>query len=310
MKIADESTIISNNGTNPEKENNNESLNKNIFWKGVVVGGIPGLFLGSVGTVFASGNAKEVEDEVVIDDIKDDEQSEEAKERDEVAVLKEEVAALKEEVADLREDLSAAQASSHIHVVGETVAVAHGISDDMSFSEAFAAARAEVGSGGVFVWHGNVYGTYYANEWNSMTDGQKAQYSQAVHNTNYNAEEYTQDSHAHSGSGSYHEVNQDDGEIKVLETETVETEDGAINVAKVEVDGHYGEIYDLDNNGTPDVALIDSDDDGRPDIALVDENGDGMIDESEVYVDPNLATDALYDDMPDYSNDADASSFI
>jgi hypothetical protein len=307
MKTTDESTIISNNGANSEKENKTENPNKNVFWKGVVVGGVPGLLLGSVGTVFASGNTKEVNAEEVIDDVKDVEQAEDV---DEVAVLKEEVAALKDEVADLREDLSAAQASSHIHVIGDTVAVAHGVSDDMSFSEAFAAARAEVGPGGVFTWHGNVYGTYYANEWNSMSDEQKAEYSQAVHNTDYNAEEYAHNSHTSSGSSSYHDAAQDGGEIRVLETETVETEDGTINVARVEVNGHYGEIYDLDNNGTPDVALIDSNDDGRPDIAMVDENGDGMIDESEVYMDPNLTTNALYDDMPDYSNDADASSFI
>ena len=36
---------------------------------------------------------------------------------------------------------------------------AGGISDDMSFNEAFATARAEVGAGGIFEWKGNSYNT-------------------------------------------------------------------------------------------------------------------------------------------------------
>lgn len=58
-----------------------------------------------------------------------------------------------------------------------TVDVALGVNDSMSFSEAFAAARAEVGPGGAFEWHGKVYGTYYAEEWNSMSAAEKAEYN-------------------------------------------------------------------------------------------------------------------------------------
>lgn len=47
--------------------------------------------------------------------------------------------------------------------------IATTVTDSMSFSQAFAAARAEVGAGGAFEWHGNVYSTYYVNEWNSMS---------------------------------------------------------------------------------------------------------------------------------------------
>jgi hypothetical protein len=46
--------------------------------------------------------------------------------------------------------------------------------DEMSFGEAFAAARAEVGPGGAFSWRGKVYGTFYKDEWNSLpTETQK-----------------------------------------------------------------------------------------------------------------------------------------
>ena len=52
------------------------------------------------------------------------------------------------------------------------------VSDDMSFSEAFAAARAEVGPGGVFYWHGGIYGTYYKDEWDAMSDSEKAEFGE------------------------------------------------------------------------------------------------------------------------------------
>lgn len=40
----------------------------------------------------------------------------------------------------------------------EPVLVATSVNDDMSFNETFAAARHEVGAGGAFEWHGNIYG--------------------------------------------------------------------------------------------------------------------------------------------------------
>lgn len=51
---------------------------------------------------------------------------------------------------------------------------ATGVDDDMSFNKAFAAARAEVGAGGAFEWRGQVYGTYYADEWDAMTADEKS----------------------------------------------------------------------------------------------------------------------------------------
>ncbi len=49
-------------------------------------------------------------------------------------------------------------------------------SDDISFNEAFAAARAEMGSGGAFEWYGNLYSTYTEEEWGNMSDEQRDDY--------------------------------------------------------------------------------------------------------------------------------------
>ena len=59
----------------------------------------------------------------------------------------------------------------------EFVSLAKVDTEGMSFNEAFAAARAEVGSGGVFEWRGGYYGTYYENEWAEFSDEFKREFS-------------------------------------------------------------------------------------------------------------------------------------
>jgi hypothetical protein len=65
----------------------------------------------------------------------------------------------------------------------EEIAVANSVSDDMSFREAIEAAREEVGPGGAFSWHGDVYSAYKADdpEWIEMgPEGQKAHCKEIV----------------------------------------------------------------------------------------------------------------------------------
>ena len=57
------------------------------------------------------------------------------------------------------------------------------IDDRMSFSEAVASARAQVGDGGVFQWRGDVYNTFYKEEWDNMTDKQRADFVERYQNT-------------------------------------------------------------------------------------------------------------------------------
>lgn len=49
-----------------------------------------------------------------------------------------------------------------------------------SYQEAFAAARHEVGPGGVFNWNGELYSTYSGDEWNRLTPAQQAEFSARV----------------------------------------------------------------------------------------------------------------------------------
>ena len=66
---------------------------------------------------------------------------------------------------------------SHVATNGLKVAE---VDQNLSFGEAFEAARNAVGPGGVFHWHGGIYNTYRLDEWNAMTAGERAQFAQQV----------------------------------------------------------------------------------------------------------------------------------
>lgn len=64
-----------------------------------------------------------------------------------------------------------------------SAAVATTVDDSMAFGEAFAAARAEVGPGGVFRWHGQPYNTFWQEEWADLSLTQRQEYAELVLDT-------------------------------------------------------------------------------------------------------------------------------
>ena len=62
----------------------------------------------------------------------------------------------------------------------EDIDVAGKVTDDMSFEQAFEAARNEVGMGGVFGWHGHWYNTFEKDEWGSLSLEQRQQYTEMI----------------------------------------------------------------------------------------------------------------------------------
>ncbi len=61
-------------------------------------------------------------------------------------------------------------------IVDENVQVASSVEEEMDFDDAFAAAREELGAGGVFEWRGNLYSTYTQEEWDNMTPEEQEAY--------------------------------------------------------------------------------------------------------------------------------------
>ncbi len=190
--------------------------------------------------------------------------------------------------------------------------------DADSFQEAYMAARAQVGAGGMFEYNGKLYSTYTKEEWNALSPEERNDYQNLVRETapdNFTAAHHHSSSHSHAAATqtvAHHETpsypeahSQDvamhtpqtqsdrldvvdegpaDGEVHVLGVDRMTNEDGeTIGVALVEREG--------------DVALmVDVDDDGRIDVIVHDDNYNGEIEANEVHPMPegsNVGMDDL-----------------
>lgn len=167
-------------------------------------------------------------------------------------------------------------------------------SDGQSFREAFDAARAELGPGGVFSWHGNLYNTYTADEWNAMSDEEKEAFAQQV------SPEIAPEDIDTSDLAEIEQVEEStdvDPDVSVAATDSQES--GMATVSESAADNNdddvrvvgYGEVtlengqnvtvQELDLNGQR-VAVIDVDQDGEADLAMSDLNNNRQVDEGEV----------------------------
>lgn len=276
-------------------------------WKKVVLGGVTGLVLGGVAATLTSGTpAAEAGPD----------QPEEPAHDDPAPV---------QPVAD------------------QGVSMATGVNDEMSFSEAFATARHEVGSGGAFMWRGNAYSTYYAEEWDNMTAEQRAEYNEhfswssqqgreehLADNTSQTTEEVdavvVEQPQQQNGQEQGHEDLAQTDEGGAVEAQTVDNGDVAvdgmpdpeieivgveyneelgINVGMMTVNGEEMAFVDIDNDGTFEVAVVDANHDGRiSEDEMVDISGQGVtVEQFGGLQDPNEGMLASNDE-PDYVNDA------
>ncbi|MDE6321068.1 MAG: hypothetical protein K2L93_02100 [Muribaculaceae bacterium] len=146
--------------------------------------------------------------------------------------------------------------------------MATNVTDDMSFAQAFAAARAELGTGGVFEWHGNLYNTYTVEEWNAMGEAQQNQFA---NNISYGGGEQPVDpipaeSHI-AQEPSVTIVEPAEPQVQVLGVEY--NPDLEANIAEVMIDDQQ-------------VYLIDVNDDDLFDVAVADLNNDGELQADEI----------------------------
>lgn len=223
---------------------------------------------------------------------------------------------------------------------GATVTEVHQatVDQNLSFGEAFAAARAEVGAGGVFIWHGQLYNTFTAEEWQGMSDAQRdefatdvqpylGQQTAEVHQPQTTTQTTTtQTTTMTDGTGQ-------DGNVHPVTTEEAATEPEVhfLGVEAREVEGQTMNVGHMTVNDVQ-VALVDMDNDEIFDISLTDANRNDEIEENEVadisaqgldvetfqtlseieqmqqqgqLEQANHVQEDLAPDMPDYMNDAD-----
>lgn len=194
--------------------------------------------------------------------------------------------------------------------------VAESVEDSMSFSQAFAAARAEVGPGGAFEWHGNVYGTYTADEWNTITPAERADYNShfnwnnvestsVVDNTGSNpvgtneveVVSVLDDSPLATETATQVEIVDAEPEIEVLGV--VHDQESGANIGGLNVDGQDVFLIDVDGDMEFDIAASDLNHNNQLDYGeAVDIHGGGLTTEHlGGFSDPNDATQASDDYM-------------
>lgn len=189
-------------------------------------------------------------------------------------------------------------------LVDDQISMATCVDDDMSFSQAFAAARAEVGPGGAFEWRGQIYGTYTAEEWDNMSAAERNEYNDHFAWSSSADTTTSTDHHTASASASNDDVQVVSPET-AQDTHTVhtpdQTESGDVAPAdEVVVVNHtepadsevqvLGVVHDTETGmnvggmmvDNQEVILIDVDNDHHFDLMATDLNGDGQFQENEV----------------------------
>lgn len=157
--------------------------------------------------------------------------------------------------------------------------------DELSFREAFDTARAEMGPGGVFRWHGNLYNTYTADEWQAMSDERKEELAQEV-DPEISPEDIDTDvvTVNETADSLQTEANETSDPLLSEASEAEDDSDDVRVIGQGEVtlqNGRNVTVQELEVNGQR-VAVIDVDQDGTADIAMTDLNQNRQMDEGEV----------------------------
>ena len=173
-----------------------------------------------------------------------------------------------------------ANETSDVEIVDEnategTVPEAH-VSDSQSFSEAFDAARAEVGPGGVFHWHGGIYNTYTAAEWEAMSDSEKDAFAQRVA-PEVEASAVSTPTDAQPEVVVVHHVHHVVDVGASSEATPVAQNDDVRIVATGEYEGHVAVALDVDGDNGADVVVIDVNDNKEFDANDVAVNSRGDV---------------------------------
>ena len=141
--------------------------------------------------------------------------------------------------------------------------VAGKVIDSMSFDQAFAAARAEVGMGGLFGWHGSWYNTFLKEEWNDLSVQQRVDFTEMVTQEHLPVKPY---------------------ESSTTKTATTQPHSPILiepTVIEGHLNGHRVMGLDFDQDGVIDTLLMDAEDGYT--YRVVDATGDEGLDTIYTY---------------------------
>ena len=210
--------------------------------------------------------------------------------------------------------------SSSAHLQGHDMEVATSVNDSMNFSQAFAAARHEVGPGGLFVWHGHTYGTYYANEWEAMSPEEHDQYWADVYHTTSHIEyesqtdQNQQDDDVNHGEDNNQTEENNQAENNQTENNQAENNQTENNQAENnQAENNQTENNQAENNqtevnnqtaennqgGESNEGLAEEDIDGASPLELHEEDVLGVADVDEDGNIDTVVADVNHNDIPD-----------
>lgn len=147
---------------------------------------------------------------------------------------------------------------SHPELIIGEMNVASVVNDEMTFNEAFDAARAEIGPGGVFEWHGQIYATYTASEWNSMSAAQQHEFENHFawnhHNSQAHSaeEQHVAETHVNSESDPETPVAEQPSTANIQPDTDLESDD--IEIVSVTHPENHQEMAMADN---PEIEPVD-----------------------------------------------------
>lgn len=177
-----------------------------------------------------------------------------------------------------------------------------------SFEHAFEEARAQVGPGGVFHWHGGIYNTYTQEEWNAMSDADKHAFAAKVQpeygveriNTTHITEKEPQ-IHIYTEKVMINEPEPTDDDVHYLGTDEISLNGNDISIQNYEVNGHKAAVVNYHDENEHDIAWVDKNDNLKvDDLEAVDlKTGD--------YLDANLNPMNASDNLLTSADESDAS---
>ena len=199
-------------------------------------------------------------------------------------------------------EITEATADEIVYTTTTESKIANTVRNSMNFSQAYEQARKEVGSGGVFAWHGQLFNTFSVTEWNSLNDTEKQNYFSDIDtdsiDLSYDAPVYSAATETHHTAKtetddnsiwdslqpeqkiSTQEANEPSIVTVVAEEQTVEPEIFAsapniVEIAalpddpKAEVKNHAS-LVDTDGDNNADGLKIDFENNKLSDVILVD----------------------------------------
>ena len=257
-------------------------------WKKITIGGITGIALGAA-SAYAMEKFDFSDDNDDTSDLSAHTTEENGGQQNQTVTQADDVSGSLVNETSSMEQTSSESAGQSAETSGG-LRMASQAADGMTFGQAFANARAEIGPGGIFEFEGEIYSTYYETEWDNMSKDERMEYNQKL-NAVLREEPGAVETPSAAPSVQGHEETAGEGFIP---SEVVLHEQDNVLVVSGQVEGHNAVI--IDDLATPSVDLMGVDIDNSGNIT---ENEIINLSDSGITLDNILGVSPMEGQAPD-----------